>query len=166
MAVEGAIAERLRGLLPITWDALSLDARYGDALLQTVVNTAKEYVTGIVISPTAEVTYPLVVIDYIAKVAAIQLIPAGVDFWMNQPTSVNTTGTAEVETFVDRADKLKQLKEDLLKETRLMAGDIAALVGYTRNLGRSVPVSNTINDPFLTPSPQEFPRPFTQTAFS
>ena len=166
MPVEGAIAARTKGILPITWDALSKDSRYGDSLLQTVINTTKENVTGVVIAPAAEsTTYSLVVIDFIAKMAAIQIIPAGIDFWMNEPVSESSSGTNENHEFVDRAAQLSLLRTELLKETRLIAEDIAGILGFRRSPAR-IPRLNTIDDPLLTPSPQEFPRPYRETTFS
>jgi len=166
MAVEGAIAQRIRGIVPITWDAITKDVRYSDALLRTLIDTTKTSVTGTNVAPAAESAYSLLVIDFIAKVALIELIPAAIDLWMNEPTSESATGTNEMHTFVDRAEKLKELREELLKETRLKAPDIAAILGFIRTSSRNRPRSSTLNDDFLTPSPQEFQRPFRATAFS
>lgn len=165
MAVQGVIAERCRGILPITWDALSKDTRYGDDLLQATINHTKENVFGAVVSPTAEAAYPLMAVDYAAKMAAIELCTPGIDFWMNEPASESATGTNENHTFVDRAATLNQLRRNLLEETRRVAGDISAIIGFRRTSSR-VPLLNTIKDDFLTPSPQEFPRPFNRTDYS
>lgn len=166
MAVEGAIAERTRGILPITWDALMRDPRYGDALLQPVIDTAKESVFGSVMSVAAEDNQPLVVIDYVAKIAALELIPAGIDFWMNQSIAETTRGTNEVREFESRAQRLMELRKALLEETRSRLAEIIGLVGYRRNNGKSVPRSSTMDDEFLTASPQEFPRAYARTGRS
>jgi hypothetical protein len=166
MPLPGAIAERTRGLLPVTWDALEGDSRYGDELLATALDIAREAVLGK--QPTAddEQLLPMIVVDYVAKVAAIEMIPAGIDYWMSQTIAVVTTGTNESETYTDRAAMLRQLGQDLLAETRAKAADIAAIVNYHTPSGVSRPLLNTIDDVLLTPSPQEFPRPFTQTPLS
>lgn len=161
MPIEGAIAERARGILPVTWDALAGDSRYGDALLQSVVDTVKEWVFGEVVAPEAE-TYPLIVIDYAAKLIAIELTVPGVDFWMNQSESVTTTGTDETESFTDRAEKLRELRKDLLEATRDIADEVGALIPIRRRR-TGAPLSNTLEEPFLTPSPFEFPRPYAAT---
>lgn len=164
MPVEGAIAERVRGILPVTWDALQSDPRFGDGLLQTAIDTAKENITGVVVAPnTEETVYPLIVVDFIAKIAALEIIPAGIDFWMNEPVTETATGTQEAHGFVDRADKLIEQRENLLLETRMRAAEIAAILGYSRIGNRRVPLLNTMDDEFLTPSPQEFPRPYRVT---
>jgi hypothetical protein len=164
MPIGGAIATRVRAILPVTWNALEGDSRYGDALLQTAIDTAKDAVTGQVVASSAETTYPLIVRDFIAKVAALELINPGIDFWMNEPSSESAEGTNENHTFVDRAEKLKELRDALLAETRDKADEIAEILGFTRVSSKQVPRINTMDDPFLTPSHQEFPRPYIETA--
>lgn len=166
MPVEGAIAERARGILPVTWDALSGDARYGDGLLQSSVDTAKESVLGQVILPADELSLPLIVINFVAKIVALEVIPAGIDFWMSEPIGLATTGTNEAISYVDRPAQLGKLRDMLLQETRTDATDIAGVVGYRRSSSRSRMKISTPDDLFLTPSPQEFPRPYTETGRS
>jgi hypothetical protein len=163
MAVAGAIAERVKGILPVTWDALSQDGRYGDGLLRTTIDTAKEKVLGTNVAPGAEGALPLLVIDYVAKVATIELILPGIDFWMNQSISESATGTNENTTYENRAERLMALRKDLIAETRLMWADVSGLISFRRTRRGAVPLMNTIEDPLLTPSPQEFPRPYRAT---
>lgn len=163
MPVEGRIADRTKAILPITWDALLGDARFGDAALQTALDTAKFGVTGAEVSTTAEGLYSVFVIDYIAKVTALELIPPGIDYWMNTPISESATGTNENETWTDRAEALRKLGEQLLRETRDKADEIALALGYVRPSAKSRPLSLTQDDEFLTPSHQEFPRPYVVT---
>lgn len=166
MAVEGAIAEQTRSKLPITWDALSRDSRYGDGLLQRSVDTVKEYLFGTVIPPASEDIYPLRVIDFAAKLVAIEIIPAGIDFWMNQPSSETATGTEEVHSFVDRPEALRQQREDLLKQTRAQWAEVQSLLGRVFTSGKGVPLVSTMEEELLTPSPLEFGRPYAPTARS
>lgn len=167
MPLPGDIAERTRGLIPLTWDALENDDRYGDTLLATALDIARETVLGKQTSEAEEDILPRVVIDYVAKIAVIEIIPAGIDYWMSQTIAIVTTGTNESETYTDRAAMLRELRNDLLAETRGKANDIAGLVNYwPANSAAPRPAMDTINDLLLTPSPAEFPRPFTQTTFS
>lgn len=166
MSLEGAIAERTRGIIPVTWDALMRDPRFGDGLLQTAIDTAKENVTGETVTPNGEANYPLIVIDFIAKVAALEIISPGIDFWMNEPISESASGTNENHTFPDRAKTLQELRRVLLEETRAKADEIAEVLGYRRSRARGVPRSNTLDDEFLTPSHQEFPRLYAPTSRS
>lgn len=163
MPVEGPIADRAKAILPITWDALAQDVRFGDAGLQSALDTAKFAVTGTNVTTIAEEAYSLFIVDYIAKVMCLELVPPGIDFWMNQALSEITTGTNENETFVDRAEALRRLGEQLLKETRDKADEVALALGYVRPSAKSRPLSLTQDDEFLTPSHQEFPRPYVLT---
>lgn len=164
MAVEGAIAEAARRVLPVTWDALSRDTnRFGDALLQSIVDTVKDTLFGNVVTAQAEDQYPLRVIQYAGKMVALELIPAGIDFWMNELLQESASGVAEQHTFVDRADKLRQQGERLGWEITRDSNDIYALLGRRPN--RRVPVmgiSISADDVLLTPNPREFPAPFRQ----
>lgn len=163
MAITGVIAGRVKGIIPITWDALLNDFRYGETPLQAAIDLAKEQVTGGVVAPATEVSYPLWVQDYVAKLAALEIIPGGIDFWSSEPISEDATGTNETHTFVDRADKLSLLRENLLKETRVKAAEIAAYFGAPSQKS-GVPNSSTLEEDFITPSPLEYPRPFRVTA--
>jgi hypothetical protein len=163
VAVEGAIAERTRGILPVTWDALSLAPQFGDVRLRTTIDTVKSQVFGTVVAPTAESVYPLTVIDYVAKLVALELITPGIDYWMSEPITVSTTGTNETTSYTDRANSLRQLREDLLKETRLLWPTVQPLIGFTQISGAPLPRSSTMDEPFITPSPLEFPRPYRVT---
>lgn len=163
MPVEGPIADRAKAILPVTWDALANDLRFGDEGLQSAVDTAKFSVTGDVVSTLAEGLYSLFVIDYIAKVTALELIAPGIDFWMNQALTEITTGTNENETYTDRAETLRKLGEQLLKETRDKQDEVELALGYVRPSAKSRPLSLTQDDEFLTPSHQEFPRPYVVT---
>lgn len=163
MAVVGAIADRVRGILPVTWDALSKDARFGDGLLRTVIDTKKEEIFGSVVAVSAESTYPLIVINYVAKLVVIELIPPGIDLWRSQPIVVSATGTNENTTYSDATVALQQLREDLLAETRKEWDLVRPLIDFSRLSSAPRPLMNTIDDEFLTPSPQEFPRPYRVT---
>lgn len=164
MAIEGMIAERTQGIIPVTWHALSIDNRYGENLLQVAIDTAKEDVTGEVVTPSTEDDiYTFVVRDFIAKKAVLQIIPAGIDFWMNQTIAETAEGTNEVTSFTDRAEQLRELYKLLLNEIKAMEDEIAEILGYTRPTSVGIPALSSINDEFLTPSHQEFPRPFRVT---
>lgn len=168
MPVVGPVADRVKGLIPITWDALERDPRVGDGPLQAAVNLAKQTVTGNVTPSSQEQNYPLIVIDYIAKIATIEIIPAGVDFWMNQSQSISSSGTNENLSYTDRANQLENRRNDLIQETRDKYTEVAKMIGYWSDNGRAVPQLSSANiNPFhLTPSPEEFPRPYKQTQYS
>lgn len=161
--IGGAIADRTRSILPITWDALAEDSRYGAELLQRRVDVAKEWVFGSVITVAEEDAYQLRVLDFVAKLAAIEIIPAGIDFWMNQSLTVVVRGPDETDTFTDRAKALADLRKDLLLETKAKADEILPLLPTPHLSLKSVPKVSSMDDELITPSPQEFPRPYVVT---
>lgn len=168
MPPVGPIADRTKGLIPITWDALESDTRVGDVPLQAAIDYAKEHTFGTVIDPSLENQYPLVAIEYCAKLAVIEIALTGIDFWMNQATNVTSSGTNENESYIDRASKLEELRTTYIEETREQYTEVAKLVGFYIDNGRAVPQlsSATINPFHNTPSPEEFPRPYRQTPYS
>jgi hypothetical protein len=163
MAVAGAIAEHTRAVLPVTWDMLSTSQKFGDASLRITIDTVKESLFGTVSDPEDEANLPLTVIRYVAKMVALELITPGIDAWRDNPISLVTTGTNEQTTYSDPVAALQQLRKDLLAETRAAWGDVAPLIDFRRLSGGPRPLINTLNDEFLTPSPQEFPRPYRVT---
>ena len=165
MPVAGAIADAARGLLPVTWDALSQDARFGDGFLQDKIDLIEEILFGAPIAVADEDTYPLRVINYAGKLVALELVTPGIDFWMNEQVMVTATGTNETDTFVDRPEKLRQLYDRLAWETRRDQNMIYALLGRTvpsRGLPRP-DISTPATDVLLTPDPRGFPAPFSTT---
>jgi hypothetical protein len=163
MAVAGAIADRVKGIIPVSWDALSRDTRFGEALLRTAIDTKKEEIFGTVVDPAIESTYPLIVINYVAKLAALDLLPAAIDLWRSEPITVSATGTNENTTYSDPVIALQALRTNLLEETRREWPLVKPLVNYSPISAAARPAINTLNDEFLTPSPQEFARPYRVT---
>ena len=164
MAITGEIADRTRAIMPITWDALSKDSRYGEELLQNTINVVKERIFGD--TPPEENVMALVVVDYTSKLIALELINPGIDFWMSQPQSATATGTAEDVTYPSRTTELRNLRTYLVAEIKKLEPEVIPLIDYNRLKRPPRASSSTQNDPFLTPSPQEFPRPFGSTSFS
>lgn len=164
MPITGEIADRTKAIMPITWDALAKDSRYGEDLLQATIDTVKERIFGE--TPPEENVMPLVVVDYTSKLIALELINPGIDFWMSQPVSATATGTAEDVTYPSRTAELRNLRTYLIAEVKKLEPEVIPLIDYNRLSRPPRASSSTQNDPFLTPSPQEFPRPFGSTSFS
>src|SRR5438270_9279715 len=130
MPIQGAVADRVRALIPVTWDALEKDQRVGDSALQSAIDLAKNMTTGQAITPVQEQNYPVIAVDYMAKLAIIEICNTAADFWMNQSLSVSATGTNENLSYVDRAQRIESLKQEYLEETREKYSEVATLIGY------------------------------------
>jgi hypothetical protein len=151
----GEIAYQASQLMPVTWTALSRDKRYGDRMLRTRTDYVKYKLFATVSVPTAEATfYNPLVLDYVAKEVALQVIPAGIDYWMEQHISVQTTGTHEAVTYPDRINALEKLQEWLLREVRDLRPQLDG-VFTPRKRGRLPGVSND-DVGVITPNPQDF----------
>lgn len=168
MPPVGPTADRVQSLIPITWDALQGDPRVPSDALQGAINLAQENTFGSSLTVAQEETYPYVAIDYAAKLAVMEICRTGIDYWMNQALSVDSTGTNEHLSYIDRAGQLEKLREDLISETRQLAVRVGKLLNIYIDDGRAVPQlsSANINPFFNTPSPEEFPRPYRQTPYS
>ena len=150
----GAIADRAKAFIPITWDGLSKDSRYGTTMLQGRVNRAKYEVLGTA-SPieSAESTLPENQIEHIAKRTVVKIIPAGIEFWADKPISKSTTGTAEVVSYESRIQALRvlfaQLSQEIATEEPLVT-PILKTSGFPA-------VSDGQNDILVTVNPHTFP---------
>jgi hypothetical protein len=165
MPVQGAIADAARAVLPVTWDALSRDTdRFGDGLLADTIEVVIEEMLGSVVDETALELLPLRAIRYMGKKVALELIPAGIDFWMSEPVQESAEGPNETHTWIDRANRLMALGESLGWEIRRDEPLILALLGRKatpKNLPR-MGISTPADDVLLTPDPRGFPAPFKQ----
>lgn len=156
----GAIALRAREYLPVSYDALVRDARYGERLIQNRISAVKYRLFATVISPSLEATtYDLFVQEFVGKMSCLQIIPAAIDYWTDQHTSVSTTGTQESVAFPDRIRSLQALQEWLVAEVKRDKPDIDAIIGVTiRRRGRYPKVSTTRD--LVTSDPGCFPPTF------
>lgn len=151
----GEISTQTRQLMPVTWDALSSSNIYGDGLLSGRSNYVKYKLFATVVSPLSEATvYNPMVLDYAAKELALQIIPAGIDFWMNAKTSIDSE--RENVTYPDRIEGLKQLQEWLIIEVSKLRVDLNDNF-VVRRKGGFPKVTPT--DELLTPNPHDFGSP-------
>lgn len=151
----GEISTQARQLLPITWDALSSSNLYGDNMLSGRSSYVKYKLFATVVSPLVEASiYNPMVLDYAAKELALQVIPAGIDFWMNSKISIETE--RENVAYPDRIEGLKRLQEWLLAEVAKLRVDLNDNF-VVRRKGNYPKVGNG-ND-LITPNPQEWGKP-------
>lgn len=128
----GAIARATRSVIPVTWDALQKAEEYGDSLLQDKIEIIKLRVFGSIVTVDDEITYDIRIINFIAKLSAIEIIPGAVDYWMNQHQTVTTQGTQEMVSYTDRIDALWKVYERLVADVASERATIEALLGVTQ----------------------------------
>lgn len=150
----GAIATRAKAFIPITWDGLSNDPRYGTTLLQGRVDRAKYEVLGTAAPiESAEATLPENQIEHIAKRAVLKIIPAGIEFWVDKPITKNTTGTSEVVSYESRVQALRLLFSQLTNEVALEEPTVTPILQTSGFPG----VSDGDNEILVSANPFEFP---------
>lgn len=150
----GEISTQARQLMPITWDALSKSDIYGDNMLSGRASYIKYKLFGSVVSPLVEASvYNPMVLDYAAKELALQIIPAGIDLWMNAKTSIDSE--RENVTYPDRIAGLTKLQEWLTAEVAKLRVDLNDEF-VVRRRGGFPKVGNPLD--LVTPNPQEWPK--------
>jgi hypothetical protein len=150
----GAIANRAKAYIPITWDMLSGDPRYGTTLLQGRVDRAKYEVLGTAAPiESAEASLPENQIEHIAKRSVVKIIPAGIEFWVDKPISKNTTGTSEVVSYESRVAALRTLFAQLQQEIAVEEPIVTPILQTTGFPA----VSDGQNDILVTANPHDFP---------
>lgn len=151
----GQIYKTARSLIPITWDALATASFYGDGLLQDKINLVKEENLTVSVPPEDEGILNIRVIEYLAKLAVIAVIPAGVDYWGSQRIEVSATGTNENATYINRVEMLWDLYEKLVQQVLQDRDEIEELLGTTKlRSAIGVPaMSDGGDEGFVTPNP-------------
>ena len=151
----GAIYQAAKSFMPITWTRLEESEHYGDKQLQMKVDIAKLSLLGTEISVEDEANLDIRVQSYIAKIAVINVIPAGKDYWAAMAVSKSTTGTDETVSYPDRIEMLEQLHDQLVQEIAADRDDISEIIDLpTIRRSNSVPaVSDGTDEGYITPNP-------------
>lgn len=163
IAQLGKVADLARQHMPVTWDRLAQDVRYGNRMLKDRVDVTKYRLFGTVVAASAEsTTYDLFVLDYLGKVVAYSLIPAAIEYWTDSHQSLSATGTAETVSYPDRLRALENLGKRLAAEITDMQPDVDAIVPHTRRRTGGYAAVDTTG-PLVTSDPGAFPRLYATT---
>jgi len=125
MALDTPIALAARDELPETWNALLEAPTFGDEALERRLNTLMYRVFGTVLDMAEQEALSPVLISYVGKRFALDLIIPGIDFWSKQAIS-HSAGERESKAYKDRAEDLKALRQLLLADTADMLADVEA----------------------------------------
>lgn len=101
-----------------TWKGLTAPAgNYGEGFVVQAIELVKEQIFQDPPAMANEYLLPRRVLHYVAICAALQLIPAAIDFWGSMETSRSIgNDPTEVVTFVNRANLMKDLRDELLRQ--------------------------------------------------
>lgn len=158
---RGLVARMVRSIMPITWNRLMSDARFGEGLIAQRIETVKFTWLSAAVAQQDETAYSPVLIDYIAKRVALSLIPAGIEYWMRQKTTKSATGTSETVSYPDTLNALKELAKRLSAEVEILAGNPNVVTSLTTP--GELPAITGDGD-MITEDPFEWPPAFTTGA--
>lgn len=159
-AEVGEIAWRARGHIPETYLALWKADSFGPSHIQLKADVIKRRVMTTVIAVEAENTLDTLVLDYLGRLVALELIPPGRDYWANQLQSESIgDDPTEVRTYADRIKALADTQSDLLRQIRRDEPIILPLITDLRlpDALDAGPEIDEDDDYRTTSDPREFP---------
>lgn len=113
----GAIADYAKAHMGgETWNRLTTHPLYGEAFVSQSIGVVKDRIFTSPPTTEDEGEFPRIVLDYLGICAALQLIPAARDLWMQEEIS-RTIGhdPSETVTYINRAAMMDSLREDLMR---------------------------------------------------
>lgn len=155
---DSPIALAAKDTLPETWDKLLEATTFGEAALQRRLDTLVYRAFGVAMDDEAQEALDPVLVSYLGKRLALDLIIPGIDFWSKQVLSLNA-GERETKAYKDRAEDLKELRKLLIDETTKMLPEIeAALPVIPRPAADTVKVLESgFSTLHVTSDPMGFP---------
>jgi hypothetical protein len=124
---DSPIALAAKDELPETWDKLLESLNFGEPALQRRLNTLMYRAFGTVLSDADQALLDPILVSYLGKRLALELIIPGIDYWSKQVLSLSA-GERESKAYKDRAEDLKELRKLLLDETSKMLPEIEGLL--------------------------------------
>jgi hypothetical protein len=155
---DSPIALAARDELPETWAALLAAPTFGEAALERRLNTLMYRAFGTPMDEAEQEALSPVLISYLGKKLAIDIIIPGIDFWSKQALSLSA-GERESKAFKDRAEDLKELRKQLVADTAALLGEVETQLPLVpRRLTDTARVqSSGLLEPHVTADPMGFP---------
>lgn len=157
----GLVADATKSHMGETFDGLVSSEHYGSGYVMRKIDVIKQRVLNSPPDVEDEDTLHKLVIDYLGKLAAIDLMPAAIDYWARQ-AQTDSTGSDPTETvsYPDRLEAMKQLQEELLRQTRRDEIVVTPLLEdpRTRDAVLVGPAIDEVDDCKVTAEPRFFPR--------
>lgn len=122
---DSPIALAAQDELPETWDALLQATSFGDKALERRLDTLMYRAFGAVLDDAEQEALSPLLISYMGKRLALDLIIPGIDYWSKQALS-HSAGERESKAYKDRAEDLKELRKLLLEDSSALLGEVEA----------------------------------------
>lgn len=171
LLVTSTVAQDETGLGPVadytktflggeTFQMLLDSVNYGPGYISTAIGIVKARVSTVTIDLAGESLLPIIVLSYLGKLSALQLIPAAIDIWATQAQSKSMgNDPAEIVTYASRDAMLRMLQENLLRLARADEALALALLPEARLLStESGPAIDEEELAKVTSDPRRFPR--------
>lgn len=151
-----------------TFDGLATSMDFGTSFIQMAVDNVKARVMRFPPSTADEVMLPAILLQYLGKLCALELISAARDLWMTQAEQINI-GNDPVEnvTYPSRLGMLAAIEARLLDDTRSMWPQVLPIVDDPVAAGFTGPaidepegMGHVTRDPRLFPREGSFPYHF------
>ena len=156
--MAATIADKASRFLPETWDKLKSSSLYGNTGLTDTVTTVKDRVLGSnAPASSAEDTLPLIVQDYIAKLVALEVIPAGIDLWGRQIKSQTLETSGDTMSYGDPIAGLEKTRDYLVLETRRMRPEVEAVITTAVRIKVPGPAVSDAGKDFVSVDPNDAP---------
>lgn len=156
----GAIADWAKAALGgETWKGLAESENYGTDFISKAIESVKQRVMSTPPATEDENQLSTLVLSYLGKLAALQLLPAARDYWGNQQQSISIgDDPVEIATYPNRNTMLDALKEDLVAQVVAEQDKALALIGEgLRVIATRGPIIDEDNDTKVTADPRDFP---------
>jgi hypothetical protein len=156
------IQKLVKGTMPTTWDRLVRSPIYGIEVLEEKIQMAKYLVLPEALASAPEASYSFLLKNYVSKVAALEIIPAAIDYWMSEKVTVSNTGTNETVSYADRTIPLRELASYLMKEIARLKPLIGKEIQSTAPDGTGPAISQA--GPLVTSNPWDWQPAFDNSA--
>jgi hypothetical protein len=158
MPMTDPIALAARDELPETWAALLDAPSFGEPALERRLQTLMYRVFGAVLDEAEQSALSPVLISFMGKRLALDLIIPGIDFWSKQALS-HSAGERESKGYKDRAEDLKEIRKMLLADSAALLGEIEAELPFVpRRLTDTARVQESgLLTQHVTADPMAFP---------
>lgn len=115
----GPIADAAKSHMGETFDALAESEHYGTDFITRKIAVVKQRFMENPPSTADEEDLHELVIDYLGKLVALELMAPAIDYWKSRPTTVSTgNDPTETTSYTDPIKALEAIKETLLVQTR------------------------------------------------
>lgn len=160
-AIRTPIALEAQDLMPETWKALSDARTFGPAALARRHDRVVGKIFGSVLDQDAQEALEEIdsrIVEYAGKMLAYELLDPGIEYWSRQIQS-RTQGDTETVAYLNRAQDLRQLKQQWQADLQDLYVNVVDLLPYRPDSRVSAPQVIQAGDGFahVTPNPMDIP---------